>query len=391
MEPAQIKNKIFAMHPERVSEFIASRAAPPTGGRTASGQDRVKIENGIGYLNISGPISRYSDLWTRAFAEPTYEELTPALQSLATNKRVKAIVLDINSPGGEVDGTAEFADLVYSIRSIKPISAYVSGMGASAAYWIASQADKIILGETAEVGSIGVVSTYIDASKAYESMGFTIHQFVSSQSPMKRPDMNSEEGQAEIQKTVDKLAEIFIGRVARGRNVPSSTIPEKFGRGGTKIGADAVGAGMADIVGGLPDAIPRGAIMNFETLQKENPELVAEIQQKTRAEIQSSHEAELASAKEQASTAERERIKAIDELKIDDSIAMDAKYQNPCSPAEAAMKAVKAGHQKRLDLESNLRDDASKIPSDIRGESVDPSNEKNPVLEAMKRKMGATK
>jgi ClpP class serine protease len=158
---------------------------------------------------------------------------------------VKGIILAIDSPGGEVNGTSEFAQMVYDARGKKPIVAYVSDLGCSAAYWIASAADEIVVADTARVGSIGVISAVPDpnAASAREI------QFVSSQSPMKRPDPTTKDGKAEIQRTVDALGEIFVGTVARNRGVSADTVLSDFGRGGVYVGQAAVDAGLADGVG----------------------------------------------------------------------------------------------------------------------------------------------
>ncbi|MCP4320014.1 MAG: S49 family peptidase, partial [Hyphomicrobiales bacterium] len=173
-----------------------------------------------------------------------------SVQALATDfgtamddVSVECIVLDIDSPGGTVTGIAEFAELIKSAE--KPVVAYVSGTGASAAYWIASAADAVIVNATAAVGSIGVVAT-IATDKPKDQV-----EIVSSQSPRKRPDMETDEGTAQVQNHVDRLAEIFIETVAANRGVTAETVATDFGAGGLLIGADAVAAGMAEGVSTL--------------------------------------------------------------------------------------------------------------------------------------------
>jgi ClpP class serine protease len=138
---------------------------------------------------------------------------------------------------------------VRSVRGKKPIVAYVGGMGASAAYWIASAADKIVAAPTAQLGSIGVIATYTDDRKAQEASGKTAISIVSSQSPKKNPDPSTDDGRAQIQQRIDAMARVFIGSVAENRGVSAAKVIADFGKGDVFVGADAVAAGLADEIG----------------------------------------------------------------------------------------------------------------------------------------------
>jgi ClpP class serine protease len=164
---------------------------------------------------------------------------------------VHAILLHVDSPGGEVSGIAEFADRLFAARSQKPITAYVSDLGASAGYWLASAADQVVVAETAALGSIGVVMAVRDpqAQKAKEI------EFVSSQSPNKRPNPGTESGKAQYQSLVDALGDVFVGAVARNRGVDPEIVLSDFGGGGLFIGQQAVDAGLADTVGSFEQTL----------------------------------------------------------------------------------------------------------------------------------------
>lgn len=130
--------------------------------------------------------------------------------------------------------------MIYQARGTKPIIAYASGACCSGAYWIASACDKILAADTAILGSIGVVSIFEkdDEDKTIE--------IVSSQSPNKRPDINTEEGKAKIQARVDELAEVFIAKVARNRGISEDDVVNNFGAGDVSVGQYAVRNGLAD-------------------------------------------------------------------------------------------------------------------------------------------------
>lgn len=210
---------------------------------------RVGVRGDVGILNVAGPLLKYESWLTGVFGLSTYETLRRDFQVMIDDPEMKAILLKVDSPGGEVSGCDEFARAVFDARGKKPITAFVSGMACSAGYWIASAADRIVVSDSAIVGSIGVVMTMTDYSKSDEARGIKRTEFVSSQSPNKRPDATSGEGAARIQKIVDDLGDVFVSAVAKHRGVPATTVTQKYGLGGVEIGAKAVKSGAADEVG----------------------------------------------------------------------------------------------------------------------------------------------
>jgi hypothetical protein len=158
-------------------------------------------------------------------------------------------LFSIDSPGGEANGCFELADAIFAAREQKPIRAYVGGMGASAAYAIASAAERITCAASAELGSIGVRAGYLDASRAMDAAGLKEWIFISSQSPYKGFDPNVEDDRGRLQVVLDDLASVFVELVARNRGVDVDMVLEDFGKGGVMVGARAVAAGLADELG----------------------------------------------------------------------------------------------------------------------------------------------
>ncbi len=214
-------------------------------GRPLDNAREVTTRGGVATIPVTGPIFRYADMFTRLSGAVSIETLATDLQAAMDAPAIHSIVLAIDSPGGEANGTPEFADMVRSAANVKPVTAYVSGMGASAAYWIASAASHIVVDQIALLGSIGVVQPVRDPSKERAA---TI-DFVSSQSPRKRPNPTTAEGRGQIQGMVDALADVFIAAVARNRDVSPETVASDFGRGGLLVGQAAVDVGLADAVG----------------------------------------------------------------------------------------------------------------------------------------------
>jgi ClpP class serine protease len=198
---------------------------------------------------VRGPIFRYANLFTEVSGATSVEQLALDFGAAVDNPAVAAIVLEIDSPGGMVAGVSEFAGQVRAATKRKPVVAYVSDLGASAAYWIASAAGELVVSDTARVGSIGVVL------RAYRDTDNDAIKFVSAQSPRKQVRPDSDTGAAIYQAEVDALAEIFISAVAAYRAVSAETVAADFGQGALLVGAAAVAAGMADRLGTLENII----------------------------------------------------------------------------------------------------------------------------------------
>lgn len=220
-------------------------------GEPFPGSRRTDTRGSVAIIPIIGsivPRGGYFSSWSSAASIATIaKDLSVAIE----DPTVSAIVLNIDSPGGDITGVSELATYIYESRGKKPIVAYVYGLGASAAYWIATAAGRIVAADTSEVGSIGVVSTYTDWSEWDKKNGLNEIEIVSSQSPKKRLSPSSVAGRAEVQRVVDDLADIFISAVARYRGVTSDKVVSDFGEGGVMVASRALSAGMIDEVGSL--------------------------------------------------------------------------------------------------------------------------------------------
>lgn len=218
-------------------------------GREMKNTNAVSIRDGVAVIKVSGPLFRYANLMTKICGATSYELFAQDFNKAVQQPEIKAILLDVDSPGGEVNGCSEIADLIFKARGIKPIIAYASGACCSGAYWIASACDKIFAADTAILGSIGVVSIFEkdDEDKTIE--------IVSSQSPNKRTDINTEAGRAKIQARVDELADVFISKVARNRSITAEEVIKNFGAGDVSVGQNAVRNGLADGLSSFEDII----------------------------------------------------------------------------------------------------------------------------------------
>jgi ClpP class serine protease len=266
-------------------------------GRPLQNTRTVTHRDGVAVLPVGGPIFRYANVLTEISGATSVEVLATDFRAALDDPDIRGIVLEIDSPGGQSAGISEFADQVAAAG--KPTVAYISDIGASAGYWIASAADQVIIRDTAVAGSVGVVAT-LRRDKKDDRI-----QIVSSQSPRKRVDPETEDGRAVLQAVVDDIADVFIGRVASYRGVSAEHVLAHFGQGGLLVGRNAVSAGMADglgslesIIAGLAGKSARGntmrtktepataaqpPVLDRETLAAAYPELLESIQEEGRA------------------------------------------------------------------------------------------------------------
>lgn len=215
-------------------------------GRELDNARTVTVRDGVATVPVNGPIFRYANLFTEISGATSTQVLATDIQTAMDDPKVKAILLNIDSPGGAVAGTSELADSIREWSARKPIYAYISDLGASAAYWLGASASKVFAADSALVGSIGVVSAYMDTRKRDEKQDVRRMEIVSSASPDKRIDPTTDEGRAKVQKTVDHLGNLFVAKIAAYRGVDTAKVLADFGRGGVLPASEALAAGMID-------------------------------------------------------------------------------------------------------------------------------------------------
>lgn len=209
----------------------------------------------VAVIPVFGPIVSRGSWFTGASGATSIEHLSHALDDALNDTAVGSIVFNFDSPGGQVTGVHDFAKRIRESCQVKPITSFVRGMAASAAYWLASATDRIVSDRTAKVGSIGVVTAWTDDSAARKAQGLKDYVIVSSQSPNKYLDPKSPEGRNEIQDQVDSLAAIFMDEVAAFRGVTAVRVAADYGQGSVLLADAALAAGMIDAIGTLDDAL----------------------------------------------------------------------------------------------------------------------------------------
>ena len=215
---------------------------------------RATIRDGVAVLPVLGVIAPRAASLGLSSGGTSLDSLAHDLRVANRAENVHALLLLVDSPGGQVAGLDEMAAELAA--SAKPVTAFVQGDAASAAYWLASQARELVASATSALGSIGVVAS-VARRVGPDKDGRQVTEIVSSGAPDKRADVSTEEGRASLQALVDAVEEEFVAAVARGRRTTAARVRSDFGQGGMLAARRAVEAGMADRVDTLDATLTR--------------------------------------------------------------------------------------------------------------------------------------
>jgi signal peptide peptidase SppA len=235
-------------------EFLKSEMGKPF---NKDEKKNYEVMDGVAVIPIEGVIAKRMNMFTQISGGVSTQLLEKDFLQAINDPGVRSIILSIDSPGGTVDGTQELSNTIFKFRGWKPIWSFADGMMASAAYWIGSAAEKIyIVGDTTQVGSIGVVAEHVEISKAEEKMGVKTTEIYAGKYKRiaSRYAPLSDEGREAIQKEVDYIYSVFVEDVARNRGVSLEKSLD-MADGKVYIGKQSVNAGLVDGVSTLPDMI----------------------------------------------------------------------------------------------------------------------------------------
>lgn len=212
-------------------------------------------------IPVSGVIAPRMNLFSEMSGGTTFEALTAQLQQATADPNVKAIVFDVDSPGGNVAGASEFAREVLKARAVKKVIAQANHTMASAAYWFAACATEIVASPSAMVGSIGVYSMYDDLSEALSSLG--IKREVFSAGKYKAEGIGgtglTDDARVHVQSLIDGAYNRFVGDVAKGRGVSAAAVRNGYGEGRALDAEHAKDEHLIDRIATLQDTIARYA------------------------------------------------------------------------------------------------------------------------------------
>ncbi|WP_419198853.1 S49 family peptidase [Wolbachia endosymbiont of Rhagoletis cingulata] len=199
-----------------------------------------------GIIPIHGILTKKSEAFDDVLGMTSYEKIREEIEEALIDEEVETIILDIDSPGGEVNGLFDLSDFIYEARTLKKIVAIANDDAYSAAYAIASSAEKVYVSRTSGVGSIGVIASHIDQSAFDEKQGI---KYTTVYAGNRKNDLNphepiTSESLESLQGEVDRLYEMFVELVARNRNLSTGKI--KSTEAGLYFGEKAIEIGLAD-------------------------------------------------------------------------------------------------------------------------------------------------
>ena len=231
--------------------------ATPFDGDTAPSADVAVTPDGIAIVPVVGTLVARSGYLGAASGLTAYSDIADTIEAAATDPGIRAILLDVDSPGGEVGGLFDLVDHIQAIRSQcgKPIWAVADEAALSAAYAIACTADRLYVTQTGEVGSIGVVAVHRDESGADAQAGLAwsfVHAGACKVDGNPHQPL-SDSARAGLQADVDALYGRFVALVTRCRKTSPEAI--RATEAAVYRGDQAVAAGLADKVGTLRQAL----------------------------------------------------------------------------------------------------------------------------------------
>lgn len=232
---AEYQSQPWLMEPAALKAFIERVAGLPEnasllGVSVVQRPALLDVAGGVARINIRGVLLPKVASWMRLWDLNVtgYDQITEQITEASGRKDVTAIELAIDSPGGMVAGVMGAADAIFNARQSKPVTAVISNLGASAAYWLASQAQSIAAADANTLaGSIGVYSVYVDWSKFEAQAGIKVIVIRSGEHKGMGMDAITESQIAAVQEYIDATAANFIAAVARGRGRKTQDIAEQ--------------------------------------------------------------------------------------------------------------------------------------------------------------------
>jgi len=371
---------------DRLKDFLLHGDVDMAFGSTAregsAPPEMTMTEDGLAVISAIGVFTRYDTYLSRVLAFlfggiVSTDAVIDQFQAACDDPDCRGVLFLPDSPGGAAAAIHDLGEMIYQMRDVKPVVTYVDNMAASAGFWPAAAANLMVVSPASFTGCIGVVTSVRKGSSDDDIM-----EIVSKQSPKKRPDLNTEEGRAVVQDRADALAGVFIDAIAKYRGVDPAVVESDFGQGGVLIGAAAVAAGMADMLGDSNDAFAalrelaqtssgqtrygplqpnasKGAdmaeaITTVEQMTAAYPDLVAQV---------------VATSKAEGAEAERTRIKAIDAVDnthnraIAGDLISAAKWDGKTTPEALSYQILQKANDKNAAVAVGRQEDAAAIPA----------------------------
>jgi signal peptide peptidase SppA len=251
----------YVGHETLGARYIVGFDDEPRPMLAAAGKRNSAAPGSVAVIPMTGIISHRMSMMSEISGGGggSVQNLTAQFRQALDDTNCKAIVFDVDSPGGSVEGVVELSSEIYQARKQKPITAVFNAMGCSAAYWLASAAGELVCTPSGQCGSIGVYMMTQDESEALAQEGIKISIIKAGKYKAEgHPSQPlSDETRAFLQSQVDSVYGMFVKAVAQQRGVAQAAVRDGFGQGRSLLAADAVKANLADRTGTLDEVLSR--------------------------------------------------------------------------------------------------------------------------------------
>lgn len=269
-----LNGKLWYVHEQKMNEILAFLELKLSGG--SSSADAIAAIQAANTLSASRAASTSSSGGKAIAVIPVYgiimhrpamdisgpggcstQILSQRIRNAMDDPNVGSIVLDVDSPGGDVDGVDELATEIFNARKKKKITAVSNCLCASAAYYLASQASEVVVSPSSQIGSIGVYCMHEDDSEMLAKLGvnLTLIKFGENKAEGNNLAPLTDSAREHMQEMVDTYGAMFEKAVARGRRVTQDEVHKKFGQGRMFDAKTAVKLGLADRVATLEEVL----------------------------------------------------------------------------------------------------------------------------------------
>ena len=308
---ADIQGKLWAITPEGaanlVHDAIDSRSVE---SRPPEKQAPVKVVNSVAIIPVRGALAKDYG-WTGWYsgAHSGYLGIREQVETALADGSVKAILLNVDSPGGTVDGCKELTDFFSTAGKEKPIYTYANSLMASAAYWSCCVGKVVAAPPTAQVGSIGVRTLHADWSEYYKKLGITITDITAGEYKVEPGEHKplSKKGLAYVKERVEQMRTLFAEDVAKHRNLSVQAVYDTEAK--IYLAQDALDLGLIDRIEENIDTFlstilkQEGITMDYATLKADHTALFDQVKKEGADEANAKAKADLDAAEAKTKTA----------------------------------------------------------------------------------------
>lgn len=302
------------IQPGKLEAIITGLNKGPLALRGLEGAGRTesfKVKNGTAIIPVHGTLVQRASGMDAFSGMTSYQSISAQINEALEDDSIDNILLDIDSPGGEVSGVFELADEIFAAREIKPIAAFANELAASAAYLIASSTEQIYGKATSNVGSIGVVLAHQDFSENLKMQGIKITHIFAGEHKVdgNSAEPLSDDVRSDLQAKVDTLRTMFAETVARNRGIDLKTVLDTEAR--VYMGSEGLKPGLIDQIATFDTALSDLFVNDFQLNDLRNGEKMSEENLDSNDVAEEVETLDTDALKAEATSAERERILAI--------------------------------------------------------------------------------